>query len=108
MRVFIKSIDEKAWRSVLQRWKPPTKTDAEGKTIPKSEANWTPEEDALFTKNSHALYAIFNGVDPTKFKMIFTAEVAKKAWDILRVAFEGTDAVHESRLELLIAKFENL
>ena len=39
MHAFIKSIDEKAWRSVLQGWKPPTKTDVEGKTAPKDEEN---------------------------------------------------------------------
>ena len=39
--------------------------------------------------------------------MISTVDVAKEAWDILRVAFEGTDAVCESMLELLTAKFEN-
>ena len=65
MRAFIKSIDEKSWRSILQGWKPPTKTDVEGKTVPKSEAKWTFEEDSLSTQNSQALNAIFNGVDPT-------------------------------------------
>ena len=40
--------------------------------------------------------------------MISTNEVAKEAWDILRVHFEGTNAVHESRLELLTTKFENV
>ena len=40
--------------------------------------------------------------------MISTIEVAKEPWDILRVHFEGTNAVCESRLELLIEKFENL
>ena len=93
MRSFIKSIDEKAWRLVIQGWEPPTKTYAEGKTVPKSEVEWTPEEDALSTQNSRGLNAIFNGVDLTQFKMISTAEVTKEAWDILQVAFEGTDAV---------------
>ena len=40
--------------------------------------------------------------------MISIAEVAKETWDILCVAFEETDAVCESRLELLTAKFTNL
>ena len=40
--------------------------------------------------------------------MVSTAEVAKDKWDILCVHFKGTNAVRESRLELLIAKFENL
>ena len=49
MCTFIKSIDEKAWRSILQGWKTLTKTDAEGKTVPRDEADWILEEDALST-----------------------------------------------------------
>ena len=49
MLVFIKSIDEKAWRLVIQGWKPTTKTDVEGKIVFMDEVNWTPEEDALST-----------------------------------------------------------
>ena len=76
---------------VLLGWKLPTKTNAEGKIVPKDEADLTPEEDALSTQNSWALNAIFNGVGPTQFKMIPIAKVAKEAWDILCVAFEGID-----------------
>ena len=47
IQAFIKSIDEKAWRSILQGWKLLTKTYAERKMFSKSEAKWTPEEDAL-------------------------------------------------------------
>ena len=79
MFAFIKSIDEKAWRSVLQGWKPPTKTDAKKKIVPKDEADWTLEEEALSTQNSWALNVIFNDVDPLQFKMISTTKVAKEA-----------------------------
>ena len=79
MWAFIKSIDEKAWRLVLRGWKPPTKTYDEGKTVPKDEAAWMPKEDSLSTQNSQALNVIFNGVDPTQFKMISTTKVAKEA-----------------------------
>ena len=89
-------------------WSPPTKTDVEGKSIPKSKVEWTNEADTLATKNSRALNAIFNGVDPAQFKMISIVEVAKQAWDILRVSFEGMGTVCESRLELLTTKFKNL
>ena len=64
---FIKSIGEKAWISVLLEWKLPTKIHAKGKTVPKSEAKRTHEEDTLSTQNSRALNAIFNGVYPTQF-----------------------------------------
>ena len=61
--------------------------DVEGKIVPKDQADWTSEEDALSTQNSLALNAIFNGVDPSQFNMILTAKVAKEEWDILRVHF---------------------
>ena len=108
MCALIKSIDEKEWRSFLLEWKPPTKSDVEDKTVPKSEAKWTPKEGTLSTHNSLALNAIFNGVDPTQFKMISTTKVAKETWNILRVSFEGADAIRESRLELLTIRFQNL
>ena len=34
MQAFIKSIDGKAWRSILQGWISYTKIDAEGKNVP--------------------------------------------------------------------------
>ena len=50
----------------------------------------------------------FHGVSPTQFKSIFATELAKDAWDILQVEFEGTTVVRKSRIEFLISKFENL
>ena len=39
--------------------------------------------------------------------MISNTEIAKEAWDILCVHFEGTNGVRESRLELLTTNFKN-
>ena len=36
MRAFINTLDEKAWKSVLAGWSPPTKMDDEGKIVPKT------------------------------------------------------------------------
>ena len=108
MKAFIKALDERAWRSVLSGWTPPTTTDTEGKTIPKPELEWTSEEDKLASYNSKALNAIFNAVDPTQFKQISTCESAKVAWEILQTAFEGTSSVRLSRLQILTTRFETL
>ncbi|XP_073120299.1 uncharacterized protein [Henckelia pumila] len=40
MRVYIKSIDEKAWHRVLQGWNPPRRTDGEGDFLIKPETDW--------------------------------------------------------------------
>ena len=72
MKAFIKTLNEKAWRAVLSGWYHPTVTDTEGKTTPKPELEWTPQEDNLSKYNSIALNAIFNAVDPNQFKLIST------------------------------------
>ena len=63
MKVFIKAINEKAWRYVLIGWKHPITKDSEGKEILKLEITWSTEEDMLANNNSKVLNAIFNRVD---------------------------------------------
>ena len=93
MRSFINTLDEKAWKSVLSGWSPPTKRDDEGKIVHKPELEWLSKEDKLANNNRKALNAIFNGVDLNQLKLIFTMESTKKAWDILQVTYEGTNTV---------------
>jgi len=42
------------------------------------------------------------------FRLIKKCNVAKDAWDILRMAHEGTSKVKTSRIQLLTTKFESL
>ena len=89
MCVFIKSLDMKACRSVLIGWCPPTKIDDDGKTMVKSNSNWTSEEDKSITSNWMALNVIEYGVDSRHFKIIETSKSAKEAWETLQVIHEG-------------------
>ncbi|PON56853.1 hypothetical protein PanWU01x14_178340, partial [Parasponia andersonii] len=61
MKAFIKALDEKAWRSVLSGWSPPTIKDDEGKDIIKPELTWSSDDDKFANYNSKALHAILNG-----------------------------------------------
>ena len=63
MKAFIKSLDEKAWRSVWTGWTLPTTKDSNGKVTFKPEASWSPEDNKLTNYNCKALHAIFSGVD---------------------------------------------
>ena len=108
MKTFIKAFDEKAWRAILIGWSHPTKTDDQGETVSKLELEWSAREDKLAMSNSKALNTIFNAVDSNQFKLISTCESAKNAWDVLQTAYEGTNMVMLSRLQLLTTKFENL
>ena len=71
MLTFIMSMDELAWKAVLTGWTPPVEKDESSKEVHKSELNKTVEEDKQLSNNWKALNAIFNGVSPTQFKIIF-------------------------------------
>ncbi|CAM8948081.1 unnamed protein product [Rhodiola kirilowii] len=92
MKAFLKSLDEKAWRAALVGWTEPMMVNPEGVVMPKPEALWSEADDVAAVGNSKALNAIFYGVDENVFKLIAECEVAKEAWDILRIAYEGPDS----------------
>ncbi|KAK2411140.1 gag-protease polyprotein [Trifolium repens] len=108
MVVFLKSMDQKAWRAIITGWNHPIITAADGSTSLKGVADWSLEEETEVSGNSKALNAIFNGVDENMFKLINTCTEAKQAWEILQTAHEGTSKVRMSKLQLLATKFENL
>ena len=112
MKAFIKSIDEKAWLSILKGWSSPTvaiddMTDDTIVTL-KYEETWTKAENTLANNNFKALNAIFAIVDATQFKLISVCESARDAWIILQNAHEGTSSVKISKLQMLASRFEDL
>jgi hypothetical protein len=95
MSVFLKSIDSKTWKAVLKGWEHPVALDKNGNqtNVLKSEEEWTTAEDESSPANSRALNDIFNGVDQNVFRMIKQCNIAKKAWEILEITYEGTSKV---------------
>ncbi|XP_062073656.1 uncharacterized protein LOC133777911 [Humulus lupulus] len=106
IRAFIKSQEEKVWRSILSGWTPPSESDDVTKL--KSELNWTDAKDKLSSYNNKALHAILNGFGEGYIKLISSCESTKEAWEILQTQFEGTADVKHSRLIMLTTRFENL
>ena len=82
------------------------------------EAGWTRPEDAKSTwdkatlaaanANSKVLNAIFCGVSLDEFHRISHITFAKEAWEILETTYEGTKKVKDTKLQMLIARFEEL
>ncbi|MBA0549080.1 hypothetical protein Golob_020139, partial [Gossypium lobatum] len=64
------------------------KIETEPRRIPKSEFEWTIDEERLTNSNSKASYAIFSAINQQEFKRISKCIVAKKAWDILQTALK--------------------
>ncbi|KAK2450596.1 gag-protease polyprotein [Trifolium repens] len=110
MTAFLRSIDSKVWKVVLTGWECPTYTSKEGTStgVKKPEVEWTPEEETAAHYNHKAIYALFNGVDASVFKLIKNCVSAKEAWEILEKCYEGTTKVKQSKIQHLTSKFESL
>ena len=98
MRAFLCSIDEAIWDAVEIGW-----------TKPKA-AKSTQDKAALaaLNANSKALNAIFCGVSPNEFHRISHITVAKEAWKILEITYEGTKKVKDTKLQMMTTQFEEL
>ncbi|CAM8909317.1 unnamed protein product [Rhodiola kirilowii] len=107
MKAFLKSQDESVWEAIENGWTPPVVTK-DNEVSPLTKDKWTDAQKMAEAANSKAMNAIFSGVNGKNFKMIFNCEIAKKAWDILRITQEGTTKVKISRMETVTTKFENL
>ncbi|XP_073120958.1 uncharacterized protein [Henckelia pumila] len=108
MRVYIKSIDEKAWQRVLQGWNPPRRTDGEGDFLLKPETEWNADETAASNMNNKALNAIFTSLDSNMFSLVTNCVCAKQAWEKLQMHCEGSDSVRRTKRRILTTQFENL
>ncbi|GAA0148467.1 hypothetical protein LIER_44086 [Lithospermum erythrorhizon] len=108
MTGFLRSIDTKRWKTVLTGWTTPTQNNAEGVVVVKEEANWTNDEAELSLGINKALNSIFCAIDGKVFKLINSCIVAKEAWEILQIAYEGTQKVRMSRLQQFIYRWETL
>ena len=49
---------------------------------------------------------LYFGLGPDEYTRISECELAKDIWDALQVAHEGTNQVKQSRIELLMRKYE--
>ncbi|XP_073045932.1 uncharacterized protein [Primulina eburnea] len=108
MRMYIKSIEERAWQRVLDGWSPPRIVDDDGDSRSKPESSWSNDEVQTSNFNSKALNAIFTSVDINMFCLITNCISGKEAWDILQKHCEGSEIVRRTKLRMLTSKFESL
>ena len=60
----------------------------------------------MMEKNAKTKKLLYFGLGPDEYTRIFDCESGKKIWDALQVAPEGTSQVKQSRVELLMRKYE--
>ena len=98
MRAFLCFIDESVWDVVEIRWIRPE--------VAKS--TWDKAALMAANANSKALNAIFYGVSLDEFHGISHVRIAKEAWQILEMTYEGTKKVKDTKLQMLTTCFEEL
>ncbi|XP_070046759.1 uncharacterized protein [Nicotiana tomentosiformis] len=81
--------------------------NAEGVKVPRIRADCTAEDLRKWEKNAKAKKCLVCGLGPDEYNRIQSCTTAKKIWDTLQVAHEGTPKVKRSRATLLYSHFEN-
>ena len=95
MRAFLCSIDDSVWDAIEIGW---TRLEATKSTWDLAAAN----------ANSKALNVVFCDVSPDEFHRISHVTIAKEAWQILEMTYEGTKKVKDTKLKMLTTCFKEL
>ncbi|XP_070010867.1 uncharacterized protein [Nicotiana sylvestris] len=83
------------------------KKNAEGVDVPKTRDDCNAEDLRKWEKNAKAKKWLVCGLGPDEYNRIQNYTTAKKIWDTLHVAHEGTPQVKRSRGTLLYSQYEN-
>ena len=80
MRAFLCSIDDSVWDAIEVGWS----------RLQVAKSTQDKEALAAANANSKNLNAIFYGASPDEFHRISHVTIAKEAWQILEMTYEGT------------------
>ncbi|XP_058222936.1 uncharacterized protein LOC131332656 [Rhododendron vialii] len=104
MRIYIQT-DYKLWRIIVDGPHRPTKT-VNGVVVFKEEKEWDANDVKGIELNAKAMNLLYCALDPNEFNRVSTCESAKEIWDKLEVTHEGTSQVKESKIDMLVHKYE--
>jgi hypothetical protein len=95
MKLYLYGLHPSIWKVMVVGVTPPTNG------VP------TAEQDQHYLRNVQAVRVIISSLCAQEFYKIRNIEVAKKIWDTLREAHEGTDEVREGKMDLLLGELEH-
>lgn len=73
---------------------------------PKSKRKWNENDKKIFQLNVKAMNVLYQSIDVNEFNRIPTYISIKEIWDRLQVTYEETNRVKESKINVLIYKYE--
>ena len=74
--------------------------------ISKPENEWDENGERLAQLNAKAMNLLYCALSVSEFNRISTYTLVKKIWDRLEVIHEGTNQVKESKINILVQKYE--
>ncbi|XP_058766578.1 uncharacterized protein LOC131640185 [Vicia villosa] len=75
-------------------------------SVPKTQSQWTKEENDKVLLNSKAQFILSCALSREEYERIEECTTAKEIWDALKIHHEGTSHVKEERIDLGVRKFE--
>ena len=107
MENYIQADDYELWIIIKNGALVPTKPSEDGNTmIPKEPKEFNSADFKMMEKNARAKKLLYFGLGPDEYVRISECKTAKDIWDALQIAHEGTNQVKQSRIELLMRKYE--
>ena len=96
MKIYLQSLNYEQWNIVEAPYtKSTTNYDA-----------WSEEQKKSVNFNAKAMNALFYALNKEEFNRMSTAKYANQIWQILQVTHEGTNKVKESKISILLHRFE--
>ena len=96
MKIYLQSIGFDLWNIVESDYNKPT--------TPYSE--WTLVERTNANLDAKAMNALFCAMDKNEFNRVSTSNTAHQIWHTLEVTHEGTSKVKDSKISVLVHRFE--
>ncbi|GAV67516.1 zf-CCHC domain-containing protein/UBN2 domain-containing protein [Cephalotus follicularis] len=105
MTSFLQSLDYQLWHIIVNGPRVPTKT-VEGVVSIKPEDKFNDNDFRMIHLNSKAKHVLFCAMGPNEFNRISSCDSAKQMWDLLKITYEDTNQVNESKISMLVHEYE--
>jgi len=102
MENYIQAEDHELWMLIKNGPLIPMKVIEDGITSKKKPEEFDSNDFKMMEKNAKAKKLLYFGLDPDEYTCISECESTKDIWEALQVAYESTNQVKQSRIELLM------
>ena len=105
MRIYIQANDF-ACQNIIENGLTTLTKEVKEKEVIKSQKEWTSSEIKDVQNNAKAIHMLYCALDINEFNRVSGCEAAKEILDKLEVTHEGSNRVQESKISLLVHKYE--